>query len=105
LLRQTREHPHPYLTPELRARILVERDAIDIGDGEARAIQAISKSGARERFVVFEPGKPLFLSGRKNSPVLHQAASGIMVAGGYADDVHGLGALLRRISLRSANDT
>src|SRR5579872_7577915 len=87
LLRHARKHPHPYLPPELQAGIFVKRDAVDIGNRKAGAVQAIAERGSRKRLVVLYSGEPFFLHRGDNAAVLHETAGRVVVACRNANDI------------------
>ena len=70
--------PHPQLAIELRDRIFVPRDAVDISDGQAGCGQAPPKRIPRQRRIVLDAGKAFFLC-RRHQAAADQDATGRVV--------------------------
>jgi hypothetical protein len=84
---ESRQHPHPDLPPQFERRVLIEGDAIDIGDGQPGAVKTVTQRSGGKGVVVLDSAEALFLNGRNNLAIPQQTAGGIMIARRDADNV------------------
>src|ERR1700756_1653890 len=73
---------------EFQERLVVEGDAIDIGELCARGLKAIADRVLRKRRVMFLAREALLLSGRDDKAVLDQRGGAVVIERGDAEDAH-----------------
>ena len=75
------------LAPTVRTIVAVDRDVVDVAQGDAGFGQAIADRFAGKATPVLDPPEPLLLDGRNQFAILHQAGRRVGVKGVEAQDV------------------